>query len=374
MHLALVISALESGGAQRVISVLADHWAGRGRRVTLITLAPPETDAYRLSPQVGRVGLGLMGEPAHPLEAALLNHRRWRRLRRAVRTAAPDVVIGFVAETNVLALAACLGLGFPVIVSERVDPRHYPIGPLRAFLRRRLYPRARAVVVQTEAVARWMRGAIPRARVRVIPNPALPPADGVSPTADAPAVPAGAARESRRVVALGRLTRQKGFDVLLKAFALCAPRHHDWSLLIIGEGEERRNLENLVGALGLDGRARLAGHIDRPGGLLRSASVFALPSRFEGFPNSLLEAMACGLPAVAVDCPSGPAEIIRHERNGLLVPPEDPEALAAALDRLMSSPEERSRLGSEAAAVVDRFRLERVAGMWEAVIDEAVRA
>jgi glycosyltransferase involved in cell wall biosynthesis len=371
MHLAFVISALESGGAQRVISVLADHWAGRGRRVTLITLAAPETDAYRLSPRVARAGLGLMGEPAHALEGALLNHRRWRGLRRAIRAAAPDAVIGFVAETNVLALAAGLGLGIPVIVSERVDPRHYPIGPLRAFLRRRLYPRAGAVVVQTEAVARWMGEAIPRARVRVIPNPALPPADGGTPAA---AAQAGSPDGGGVVVGLGRLTRQKGFDILLEAFARCAPRHPGWSLLIIGEGEERRRLEDRIDALGLDGRARLAGHVERPGGMLRGASIFALPSRFEGFPNSLLEAMACGLPAVAVDCPSGPAEIIRHDRDGLLVPPEDPGALAAALDRLMSSPAERRRLGSEAAGVVERFGLERVAGMWEAVIDEAVRA
>jgi glycosyltransferase involved in cell wall biosynthesis len=366
LHVALVISALETGGAQRVISVLADHWAASGREVTLITLAPPETDAYRMSPGVRRVGLRLMGAPAHPLQAARLNRRRWSALRRAVRAAAPDVVIAFVAETNVLTLAACLGLGIPVIVSERADPRHYPIGRLRSFLRRRLYPLSGAVVVQTEAVARWMRREVPRARVRVVPNPALPP-PGPEPASGPP-------QTDRSVVAVGRLKREKGFDVLVSAFALCALRHPDWSLLLIGEGEERGSLESQIAALGLDGRVRLAGHLERPGGLLRSASIFALPSRYEGFPNSLLEGMACGLPAVAVDCPSGPAEIIEHDRNGLLVPPEDPGALAAALDRLMSSAADRRRLGAEAARVLTRFDLARVAGLWEAVIDETVRA
>jgi glycosyltransferase involved in cell wall biosynthesis len=366
LHLALVISALETGGAQRVISVLAEHWASRGLRVTLITLAPPETDAYRLSPRVRRVGLHLMGAPAHPLQAARLNRRRWRALRQAVRDAAPDVVIAFVADTNVLTLAACLGLGIPVVVSERSDPRRYAIGRLRSFLRRRLYPRAGAVVVQTEAAARWMRGEVPRARVRVVPNPALPP--------PAPEPAAGPPQTDRTIVALGRLKREKGFDILVSAFGICAPRHPDWSLLLIGEGEERRTLESQIASLGLGGRVRLAGHVERPGGLLRAASIFVLPSRYEGFPNSLLEGMACGLPAVAVDCPSGPSEIIEHDRNGLLVPPEDPGALAAALDRLMSCDGERSRLGAEAARVLTRFDLARVAALWEALIDESVRA
>jgi glycosyltransferase involved in cell wall biosynthesis len=318
-----------------------------------------------MSPRVRRVGLNLMGEPASSLQAARLNRRRWRALRRALRDAAPGVAIAFVAETNVLTLAACLGLGLPVVVSERANPRHYPIGRLRSFLRRRLYPRAGAVVVQTEAAARWTRREVPRARVRVIPNPVLPP--------PGPEPASGPRQADRTVVALGRLKREKGFDVLVRAFALCVSRHPDWSLLLIGEGEERGSLESQIAALGLGGRVRLAGHVERPGGLLRAASVFVLPSRSEGFPNSLLEGMACGLPAVAVDCPSGPAEIIENDRNGLLVPPEDPGALAAALDRLMSSAGDRRRLGAEAARVLTRFDLARVAALWEAVIDEAVR-
>jgi glycosyltransferase involved in cell wall biosynthesis len=369
-RLALVISALDDGGAQRVLVLLANHWRARGAEVTVITLASAETDVFRLAPGVRRVALGLRGRPRHLLEGALNNRRRLKALRRALREARPEAVISFVTETNLLALGAGLGLGVPVIVSERSDPRRQPLGAIRRGLRRMLYPRAAAVVVQTERVARWARESLPRARVTVIPNPAVrhegarpgdrPPRDGAAGPG-----PAG----GRLVVGMGRLSREKGFDVLMRAFARCAATRPDWSLLIAGEGEERAHLVDLRGRLGLAARVRLPGRVADPGGLLRRADLFVLPSRHEGFPNALLEAMACGLPVVAFDCPSGPAEIVRPGQDGLLVPACDEEALAAAMRRLMDDEAERRRLGARAVEVLERFGLDRVMAAWETVVD-----
>jgi GalNAc-alpha-(1->4)-GalNAc-alpha-(1->3)-diNAcBac-PP-undecaprenol alpha-1,4-N-acetyl-D-galactosaminyltransferase len=376
MNLALVISELPAGGAQRVLTSLANHESARGRCVTLITLAAAGGEFYRLDPGIRRIGLGLMTDARHSVEGLRNNWRRWRRLRSALRAARPDLVVSFMVETNILVLLACAGLGLPVVVSERVDPRHYPIGPLRSLLRRALYPRAHSVVVQTEGVGRWMSVAIPGTDPRVIPNPALLPEGGG---------PLGAASErggaggqsppagGRVIAALGRLTRQKGFDILLRAFAGCASKHPEWSLVILGEGEERQALTRLAADLGVAARVHLPGVVPDPGSVLRRATLFVLSSRFEGFPNALLEAMACGLPVIAVDCPSGPGEIVRHGRNGLLVPPRDLEALTASMDRLMNDAAERRRLGEEAREVLERFRPTAVMALWDALIDEAAR-
>jgi glycosyltransferase involved in cell wall biosynthesis len=168
------------------------------------------------------------------------------------------------------------------------------------------------------------------------------------------------------------LEPQKQFDYLLRAFARCSSRHAEWSLAIIGEGSERKNLEQIAVELGIADRVRWLGVVAQPERVLLEASIFVLSSRYEGFPNALLEAMSSGLAAVSFDCPSGPAEIIRHEIDGLLVPPQDLEGLAAALDRLMADEVLRERLGRRATEVSERFALKSVAGLWEELIRDVV--
>ncbi len=367
MRITLVISSLSCGGSERAMVLLADRLAERGHELSLVTIASPEADFYTPDPRIRRVALGLAGDPRHVLHALTNNLKRWAALRRAIRASRPEVVLSFLAETNILTLASCAGLGLAVIVSERVDPRCSPIGRIRERLRRWLYPAAAAVVVQTTRVRDWMERALVLRSLRVIPN-AVEPASG---DPDARAQPS---QRSRLVVGMGRLTRQKGFDLLLRAFATCSARHPDWRLLILGEGQERGSLERLAERLGISPRVDLPGTAPCPGAILRRADLFVLASRFEGFPNALLEGMACGLAVIAADCPSGPAEIVRSGRDGLLVPAEDAEALAAAMDRLMSDENERRRLGERARDVLERFSVEKIAGMWEDLIRECCTA
>lgn len=172
---------------------------------------------------------------------------------------------------------------------------------------------------------------------------------------------------------MGRLAPEKGFDLLLEAYARIAGSHPGWSLTILGEGPERRRLESIVRAFGLAGRVSMPGRIEDPQGQLADAHAFALPSRYEGFPNALLEAMACGLPVVAFDCPSGPAEIVTHDRSGLLVPAGDVSGFATALSRVMGSAADRVRLGRSAREVVVRFAPDSVLDRWSRVLSEVVR-
>lgn len=348
------------------MSVMANYWAEHGREVTLITLASTGEDLYPLHPRIHRIGLGLMGNSSHFAAAVWNNFQRMKRLRQEIRVSQPDVVLSFIDQTNVLTLAATLGLGIPVIASEHIDPREHDIGSLWAGLRCLFYRCAAAVVVLTDGVRGWAEGFVKSHAVHVIPNPVSLSAVEHNGGLDLD-------RLGGTIAAMGRLAPQKGFDILLKAFARCAGTHSDWSLIILGEGEERKRLEELAVGLGIKDRVKMPGRAQDPFQVLCGTDLFVLSSRYEGFPMALVEAMACKLAVISTDCPSGPREIVRDGVDGVLVPPNDVHALAAAMDRLMADPAERHRLGARAVEVIERFSIERIMNMWDEVLTHACR-
>jgi len=353
MNLVLVIWSLEPGGAQGVLSSLANGWAAN-EGVSLVTLSGETKDHYRTIDSVRR--LRLFTQSGNSL-LDVIRRNIWmaRDLRQTLRSIRPDIVVSFMDRTNNQVLLATRGLNIPVVVSERTDPRFHQIPRKARLLRRVLYPRADAVVVQTESVRRWCERFIKPANVWVIPNPVQP-------------CPHPETERQRMVVAVGRLVPEKGFDVLLEAFASATRSFPDWTLTILGEGPERSALQFLARSYGIEGRVSFPGVVDDPSKYLARAGLFVLSSRYEGFPNALLEAMACGTPSIATDCPSGPSEIIRDGVDGLLVPVDRPDLLADQLSQLMGNPGLRNQLGLRATEVVDRFDAESVFDHWAAVM------
>jgi glycosyltransferase involved in cell wall biosynthesis len=296
------------------------------------------------------------------IEAVRANVKRLRALRRVISTIEPHVVLSFVTRMNVLAILACTGLPARVVVSERIDPAAHREQRLWTWLRAFVYQRADAVVVQTEAVARWFRNRLgKRTRVHVIPNPVVAAEKSLRPTLQVP---------KPFMLAAGRLVPQKGFDVLIRAFAQVMSECGGLRLVIAGEGPSALELSDLVLELHAETRVLFVGQVKELQALMQQAQAFILSSRYEGFPNVLLEALANGLPVVATDCPSSPRQILMDGEFGLLVPCEDPVALAAALRRLATDAELRGRLSARAPQAVAPYALSRIVGEWEALFQQ----
>ncbi len=343
------------------MSILADGLAARGHTVTLITLWSAASDFYVLGQGIQRIALGLAHHSANLRQSLLMTCHRLFRLRKEIRSSRPDVIVSFMDTVNMLTLLATRGLSHPVIVSERVHPAHHEIGWLRTLVRRLLYPHADAIVLPARDAAHWMEAFISNRILHVIANPVR-----LRRTAnDAPRTPG---RHTRRVIAMGRLAPQKQFDLLLRAFAASSQGDAEWSLVIIGEGPDRQLLQAVATDLGLTERVGWLGLVQHPEEVLRRADIYVLSSRYEGFPNALVEAMASGLSVVSFDCPSGPGEIIRDGIDGILVPAQDLTALTVAIRRLMLDEPERLRLGSRAVEVTARFAVDKVIDEWEALM------
>ena len=343
------------------MSHLVTHLSQR-HAIRLLTFESKTTAPfYELPPSVDylktdRLGRGL--------------RRAWRiasrpsTIRRQVKAFAPDAIISFTDTTNITTVLACLGLKVPVIISERIDPSQYRIGWAKDFLRARTYPRARLIVVPSSRVAEYFPASL-QLKIRIIGNPIQ-----VSPLA---AGPPGEGSDRRRVIAVGRYEPQKGFDLLLDAFALIANAYPDWDLLIIGEGPERSRLEAQARRLQLGARVTLKGVVPDVFKELISSHLMASTSRYEGFPNALAEGLAVGLPAVGFSGVSGVEDLIIHEKTGLLVDQRDGAAgFARALSKLMGDRQLRAAAGEAALEHIRRWAPDHVFDLWEDALAEAV--
>jgi glycosyltransferase involved in cell wall biosynthesis len=365
MKLLIYIHSLENGGAERVVANLANYWVSIGWDVTVVTVAPQASDFYLLDRAVGRVALNLTGRNTNLLAGFWRTARRAHALRRTLKRVRPDAALAAINTANVvLALAAHRLPTLRAIGSEHSFPPKAPLGPVWETLRRHAYGRLTAVVGLTRECAGWLVGHARARQVCVIPNPVCWPLPSQAPYTS----PAHYCVPGRRILlGVGRLSMEKNFAAIVDVFARLAHRHPGWDLVILGEGPLRNALQAQVGATGLAGRVFMPGSVGNMGDWYGRASLYVMSSHFEGFPNTLVEAMAYGVPAVSVDCDTGPRDIIRHDIDGFLVAPGDAEAMHGALERLMVDDGLRESFSLKAIEVRQRFSMQKISRMWEAL-------
>ena len=367
MRLTLVINSLGAGGAEKILTILANHWSIQSHSVTILTFDDGKSAPfYELGSSINYCALSLGTKKLGLLNKIFALPRLLFALNKKIKNSKPDIVISFMDQANMLTLAALVGSKVPVIVSERVNPQRSSIAehiaPLRWILciaREVLYRSSQALVVQTDGAKNYFtsRG---QNSVTVIPNPVSAPKNE--------ALDLKISKDT--IVTIGRLVPQKRIDLIIRSFARIAAQNPDWTLMIIGDGPLRKDLEGLALSLGIKERCVFTGLMQSPSKILQQASIFVLASDYEGFPGALCEAMASGLAVISTRCDFGPEDIIEDFKNGLLVPVGDSVALGEAIHRLIGDPLLREKLGDAARNITVQFSLEQVIQLWDSVFTQ----
>ena len=403
-HICLYIGSLQKGGAERVMTHLAEYLYGEGWRVTFVTtyFRPPEYvlphalwdaktgELYGTEEETVSWGSecsataapdGICRVYSDPKPEELAKGRvrgfiaRYRTLREIWKREKPDVILSFIGYNNSFAVLTSRGLGIPVAVSVRSNPAYeYNTAKLRipAFF---FFRKADGVVLQTHEAAEFFPKDIQKKAV-ILPNAINP--DFIHPRYEG--------ERQNRVVCVGRLDHNKNQDYLIRQFARAHEKHPEYTLHLYGDGPARAEFEHLADQLGIAEAVIFEGLVDGVREKIEKSRIFVLPSRSEGMPNALLEAMGAGLACISTDCPcGGPRDLIRDGENGFLVPvegaaskqgepaaaaarktEEDPDSvMAERLIRLMDDPQLADRMGREAVRVQESYSPERINRQWK---------
>lgn len=351
--LMVVTHKMSGGGCERVIAQLLTCFARDGIDCTLVTECGVPS-FYDLPESVRQIYLTF----GKTLKASSIP-RAYRKLRKIVKQEQPDLVLALPEKVNVWTVLFLLGAGVPVVVSERNDPHRHPENKVKRFLRRLIYPFASGFIFQTQDAADYFPKAI-RKRGVVLDNPL-----------DTSRIPAPYEGARRKVIAAaGRLHEQKNFDLLIRAFARFYKTHHEYSLVIYGEGPLKNDLMKTASSLGVAGAVHLPGQSKTLLDEMNDSAMFVLSSNHEGMPNVLIEAMACGLSCIATDCPiGGVRSLIEHGENGLLIPTGSERDLLDAMIQVADDSAFAERLGNRAAQIQKRLDESVVAAKWRSYLE-----
>lgn len=348
------ISDIREGGAQRVMVNLANQFCKENYAVIFVTNFSSKKE-YVLDKRIKRISLE-KEESAKPF--LIKNFNRIRSLHRIIKIHKPKYCISFMAENNFRLILSSLFIPTKSIISVRNDPKSKYRGFKGYFLGKILYRFADGIVFQTREAQEFFPKTIQK-KSEIIFNPV---ADNFYRTEHS--------EQAKDIVTCGRLSIAKRQDLLIKAFSHIVNKFPQDNLLIYGQGEMKEKLENLIAKLGLQNRVFLMGQSNKVEEVLSKAKIFVLSSDYEGMPNALMEAMAIGVPSISTDCPcGGPRELIKDGKNGLLIPCNDEEQLALAMEKLLSQPEQAKQMGQNARKTAQEFTSPVIFKQWKEYFD-----
>ena len=352
MNIVFLLASLGSGGAERVVSLLANKMSELGHQVEIICLLYDDI-YYKTDPDV-KLTIAVRICPG-----SLLKRLFW--LRNYVKTSGTNVCIAFTEGVYCATICALMGTRIPVIASERLDP-HY-MSWKRKLLKKIFLPHAAWLVVQTKYIKKYFHGSIAK-RTSIILNPVNDKVYDIEPC-----------NKESTIISVARLFPQKRQEILIKAFASIAERFPEWKLVIYGEGPERDSLESLVSSFKsqVSSRILLPGRCDTVIEEMNKAKIFAFSSDYEGLSNAMLEAVCVGLPIVSTRV-SGTDELIRDGVNGYVVNLGDTDALANALERLMTDETKIQSFSLESRNLAEKFRMDNIVEEWLSLIRKVCAA
>ena len=353
MKITFVNDSVGFGGAAKVMAVIAQGLRKRGHNVSIINL---NTRKVAISQDINGVEVVTADIPYK--SGLITNYRLVAFTIKAAKKLQSDVLIGFKGDNNFCVALAGKVLGIPSIISERADP-FTAYKDIKFLTKLKLYciNRANGAVFQTEGASKFYSPRLQKRSI-VIPNPIL--LNQEIPTISYDNMP-------KSVVSLGRLAnKQKRLDVMVKAFAIFRKTHPDYHLYIYGVGEDEDKLKEYIKAAKLDDSVKLMGISKNSLSDMSNHGMFIITSDFEGISNSLLEAMAIGLPVISTDhSPGGAKLLIDDHENGLLAPVGDYKALASSLSEFVDNPQLAKKCGMNAKKVLDRFEVNKIVEMWD---------
>lgn len=339
----LVLATLKQGGAERVMSELANQWASEKYDVHLILLANSE-HFYNLHENVTRITLGLNHSSFTQKIFAVINVII--KLRQLLKKERPDFVLCFGPKYNIMTIVAGRFLNLNIFVSDRSNPKRRPEFYIH-LLRKLTYRFATGIIAQTSLAKEILGKSTKNRNIKVIPNP-------IKKINEYPHL-----KRENIILNVGRLVPEKGQKYLIESFFNI--KDSSWKLVILGEGPLQIQLEDQIERLGIQDRVYMPGAVKNVDEWLAKSSIFAFSSISEGFPNALLEAMSSGLPCVSFDCDSGPRDVIMNGKNGFLISPRDTEEFKRALELLINNQTLRISLGNEAEITASKFDTEFIA-------------
>tara|TARA_Y100001958_G_C21248081_1_gene580289 strand:- start:449 stop:1549 length:1101 start_codon:yes stop_codon:yes gene_type:complete len=340
-----------AGGQEYALSNLTNEFAKKGHRVTIICLFRSDV-FFEISPSINIIMPKYKRTPNYdPKKAKRMNKFNNKYLyalklipylRHNIVKINPDTVVSFGDWFNSYVVIATSLLNKPVYLTNRMGP-NINYGKFMELFNRFTYTKATAMIVQTNRAKAIMQNKYKIKDIRVVPN-GIKPMNIVN------------RKHENVIITVGRLNKEKGHSVLIEAFSRL--KNKRWRLDIVGHGPERDNLEKQVSNLGIQSRVRFYGYRKNFQDLLSAASIFVLPSFYEGFPNALIEAMSVPLTCVSSDCVAGPREIINHGKNGFLFETGNVDALTIILDDLINDPIKLSYYEKNASNIIDNYNFE----------------